>query len=209
MILHSYFRSTASYRVRIALNLKGVAHAHAAHHLRLGGHLTADYAAINPQRLVPALELDDGAILTQSLAICDYLDEIHPLPPLLPADPVRRAHARAFAQAIACDIHPVQNLKLLKRLRGLGADDAQVARWAADTIEEGLDACERLARPAEGRFCFGDAPGLADLCLVPQLYNARRFGAELRWPRLLEIESACLALPAFAEAAPERQPDAE
>ena len=209
MILHGYFRSTASYRVRIALNIKGVAHAHVAHHLRLSGHLAADYAAINPQRLVPALELDDGAILTQSLAICDYLDETHPLPPLLPADPVERAHARAFAQAIACDIHPVQNLKLLKRLRGLGADDAQVARWAADTIEEGLDACERLAGAAEGRFCFGDAPGLADLCLVPQLYNARRFGAELRWPRLLEIESACLALPAFAAAAPERQPDAE
>ena len=209
MILHGYFRSTASYRVRIALNLKGIPHEDAFRQLRSGDQRAPDYLAINPQGLVPTLVLDDGVVLTQSLAICEYLDEIRPAPPLLPADPVERAQARAFAQVIACDIHPVQNLKVLNRLRGLGADDAQVTRWAADTIEAGLDACERLAERRDARFCFGDAPGLADLCLVPQLYNARRFGATLDWPRLLAIEAACLALPAFADAAPERQPDAQ
>ncbi|WP_447726621.1 maleylacetoacetate isomerase [Sphingomonas koreensis] len=209
MRLHGYFRSTASYRVRIALNLKGLRYDHLSRHLRKGEQRAPAYLALNPQGLVPALELEDGAVLTQSLAICEYLDEIAPDPALLPADPVVRAHVRAFAQAIACDIHPVQNLKVLDRLRSLGLDEQAVTGWARATIEEGLDACDRLLAGGSGRFCFGDAVTLADLCLVPQLVNARRFGADLRWPRLLAIEAACLALPAFADASPERQADAE
>lgn len=207
-ILHGYFRSTASYRVRIALNLKGVAHTHAFHHLRKGEQRDDGYLALNPQGLVPALETDAG-VLTQSIAICEYLDDIHPEPPLLPADPWSRAKVRAVALAIACDIHPVQNLKVLARLRTLGLTEEQVAAWAADVIAEGLEACDRLIADSAGRFCFGDAVTLADLCLVPQLVNARRFGVELRWPRLLSIEANCLALPAFTDAVPERQPDAE
>lgn len=209
MRLHGYFRSTASWRVRIALGLKGLAHKNVVHHLRKGEQRTPGYLAVNPQGLVPALETDAGDILTQSLAIVEYFDEIVPHPPLLPADPVRRARARAFAQAIACDIHPVQNLKVLERLRGVGVAEAEVLAWARSVIEEGLDACERLAAAECGSFAFGDRPGLADLCLVPMLFNARRFGAELRWPRLLAIEMACAELPAFAAARPERQPDAE
>ncbi len=209
MRLHGYFRSTASYRVRIALNLKGLPYDQRSHHLRKGEQRAPAYLAINPQGLVPALELDGGAVLTQSLAICEYLDEMAPDPPLLPADPLARARVRAFAQAIGCDIHPVQNLKILDRLRALGLDDDAVAGWARTTIEEGLDACDRLIAGSPGRYCFGDAVTLADICLVPQLVNARRFGADLCWPRLLAIEAACLSLPAFADAAPERQADAE
>lgn len=209
MRLHGYFRSTASYRVRIALNLKGLGYEAVSHHLRKGEQRAPGYLAVNPQGLVPALELGGGAVLTQSLAICEYLDEIVPDPALLPADPVARAQVRAFAQAIACDIHPVQNLKVLDRLRSLGLGEEAVTGWARATIEEGLDACDRLIAGHAGRFCFGDTVTLADVCLVPQLVNARRFGAELRWPRLLAIEAACLALPAFADAAPERQADAE
>lgn len=209
MILHGYFRSTAAWRVRIALNLKGVAVTRVSHHLRRNEHRAPGFLALNPQGLVPALETDGGAVLTQSLAIIEWLEETHPTPPLLPADPVRRARVRAFALAIACDIHPVQNLKVLQRLRALGLDDAQVTGWARQTIEEGLDACEALLRAEPSPFCFGDAPTLADVCLVPQLSNARRFGAELRWPRLLSAEATALALPAFKAAAAEVQPDAE
>lgn len=209
MRLHGYFRSTASYRVRIALNLKGLSYDQRSHHLRKGEQRAPEYLALNPQGLVPALELDGGAVLTQSLAICEYLDEIRPAPVLLPADPLARAQVRAFAQAIASDIHPVQNLKILDRLRTLGLGEDEVTGWARAAIEEGLDACDRLIADGSGRFCFGDAVTLADICLVPQLVNARRFGADLRWPRLLAIEAACLAIPAFADAAPERQPDAE
>lgn len=206
-VLHGYFRSGASYRVRIALNLKGVRYADAFHHLRKGEQHAAAYLALNPQGLLPALV--DGAVLTQSIAICEYLDEIHPEPPLLPADPVRRAKVRAFALAIACDVHPVQNLKVLERLRGLGLSDEQVTGWAAQAIDEGLSACEQLIAEETGPYCFGDSVTLADLCLVPQLVNARRFGVKLRWPKLLAAEQACLALDAFRRAAPEHQPDAE
>ena len=157
---------------------------------------------------MPALEIG-GAVLTQSLASCEYLDETCPEPPLLPADAVARAHVRAFGQAIACDIHPVQNLKVLDRLRALGLAEAQVAGWAAQVIEEGLNACDRLIAGGTGPHCFGDQVTLADLCLVPQLVNARRFGVDLRWPRLVVIERACLALDAFRRAAPENQADAE
>jgi maleylpyruvate isomerase len=207
-VLHGYFRSGASYRVRIALNLKGLSYADVFHHLRRGDQRAPEYLAINPQGLLPALETG-GRILTQSLAICEFLEEIVPRPPLLPADPFERANVRAFAQAIACDIHPVQNLKVLARLRKVGVAEAAVTDWARDIIEEGLYACEQLLPAAPTAFCFGDTPSLADICLVPQLVNARRFGADLRWDRLLTIEQNCLALPAFAKAAPESQPDAE
>ncbi len=208
MILHGYFRSTAAYRVRVALNLKGLAYEDAFCHLRHGEQRSPDYLALNPQGLVPALEVD-GAVLTQSLAICDYLDARYPDPPLLPADPIERARVRAFALAIACDIHPVQNLRVLQRLRALGLDDAQVQLWARETIDQGLEACSRLIAEESGPYCFGATVSLADLCLVPQLVNARRFGARTDYPRLEAIEAACLALPAFARAAPEAQPDRE
>lgn len=208
VVLHGYWRSSASWRVRIAMGLKGIDHADRAWHLRHDAQRSADYLAINPQGLVPALELDDGTVLTQSLAICDYLDELHPQPPLLPRDAAQRARVRAVAQVIACDTHPVQNLKVLDRLRALGLAEEQVTGWARTTIAEGLDACDRLIAGDGGRYCFGEAVTLADIFLVPQLFNARRFGVELRWPRLVQVEEACLALPAFAQAVPERQPDA-
>ena len=208
ILLHGYYRSTASYRVRIALNLKALPYRQQSHHLRKGVHKDPAYRALNPQGMVPALEID-GAVLTQSLAICDYLDDRQPDPPLLPSDPLLRAKIRAFAQVIACDIHPIQNLRILDRLRDAGLDQAAVTRWAATVIEDGLDACAAMIANQHGPYCFGAQVTLADLFLVPQLVNARRFGAQLRWPRLLEIERACLALPAFADAAPERQPDAE
>lgn len=209
MRLHGYFRSSAAYRVRIALNLKGVSVEHAFRHLRKGEQRTADYLAMNPQGLVPTLELDDGALLTQSLAIVEWLNETYPSPPLLPADPLQRAHVRAFALAIACEIHPVQNLRVLGWVREIGGEQAS-QDWAKRVNAEGLAACEKLIAREPGPFCFGAAPTLADICLVPQLGNARRFGVDVSaFPRLLQAEAACKALPAFADAAPERQNDAE
>jgi maleylpyruvate isomerase len=209
MKLHGYFRSSASYRVRIALNLKGLSAEHLPHHLRKGEQRDPAYLAINPQGLVPTLD-DGGTILTQSLAIIEWLDEIHPEPPLLPADPLRRAKVRAFAMALACDTHPVQNLKVLARLRELGLPEEQVTGWAAWANREGLAACETLIANEAGPFCFGAAPTIADLCLVPQLANARRFGVDLAaFPRLLKAEQAAKNTKAFADAAPDRQPDAE
>jgi maleylpyruvate isomerase len=210
MKLHGYFRSSASYRVRIALNLKGLSAEHLPHHLRKGEQCAPAYLAINPQGLVPTLESDAGAILTQSLAIIEWLDETHPNPPLLPTDALERAKVRAFAQAIACDTHPVQNLKVLARLRQLGLPEQQVTEWAAWANREGLSACETLIATEPGPFCFGDRPTLADLCLVPQLANARRFGVDVSaYPRLLAAEAAARELKAFADAAPDKQPDAE
>lgn len=209
MILHGYFRSTASWRVRIALGLKRLEAVQVAHHLRKGEQRAPDYLVLNPQGLLPSFVTDDGAVLTQSLAIIEYLDEVSPEPSLLPADPVQRAKVRAVAQAVACDIHPVQNLKVLQRLRDLGLGEEVVQAWAATVIEEGLDAIDTLLADQPGPFAFGDAPTLADLCIVPQLGNARRFGVEVRWPRLLALEAACLELPAFQNAVPGKQPDAE
>ncbi|MEH2521185.1 maleylpyruvate isomerase [Bradyrhizobium sp. AZCC 1610] len=210
MKLHGYFRSSAAYRVRIALNLKGLTAQHLPHHLRKGEQSAPAYLAINPQGLVPALEDDSGAALTQSLAIIEWLDETHPNPPLLPKDPLRRAKVRAFALAIACDIHPVQNLKVLARLRQLGVAEEKVTEWAAWANREGLSACEALIKGEKGPFCFGAAPTVADLCLVPQLANARRFGVDVAaFPRLLEAEAATREIKAFTDAAPDRQPDAE
>jgi maleylpyruvate isomerase len=209
MKLHGYFRSSASYRVRIALNLKGLGAEHLPHHLRKGEQRDPAYLAINPQGLVPTLQ-DGSTTITQSLAIIEWLDEIYPEPPLLPKDPLRRAKVRAFAMALACDIHPVQNLKVLARLRELGLPEQQVTGWAAWVNREGLAACEALIADEQGPFCFGDAPTMADLCLVPQLTNARRFGVDLdAFPRLLKAEAAAKNNKAFADAAPERQPDAE
>ena len=209
MRLHGYFRSSASYRVRIALNLKGLSAEHLPHHLRKGEQRDPAYLAINPQGLVPTLQ-DQGIIITQSLAIIEWLEETHPEPPLLPKDALRRAHVRAFAQVLACDTHPVQNLKVLTRLRELGLAGEKVTDWAAWANREGLAACEALLANEAGPFCFGEAPGMADLCLVPQLANARRFGVDLSgFPRLLKAEAAEKNIKAFADAAPERQPDAE
>src|SRR3954469_4365152 len=171
MKLHGYFRSSASYRVRIALNLKGLSAEHLPHHLRKGEQRDPAYLAINPQGLVPTLLDDDGAVLTQSLAIIEWLEETHPEPPLLPRDPLRRAKVRAFAQAVACDIHPVQNLKVLARLRQLGLPEEKVTEWAAWANREGLAACEKLIAKESGPFCFGEVPTIVDVCLVPQLAN--------------------------------------
>jgi maleylpyruvate isomerase len=199
MKLHGYFRSAAAYRVRIALNLKGMRPEHLAHHLRKGEQCAPAYLAINPQGLVPALENDAGAILTQSLAIVEWLDETYPEPPLLPKDPLRRAKVRAFAMALACDTHPVQNLKVLNRLRQLGIAEEKVTEWAAWANREGLGACEALIADEQGPFCFGSTPG-----------NARRFGVDVSaYPRLLRAEAAAREMKAFADAAPDRQPDAE
>jgi maleylpyruvate isomerase len=210
MKLHGYFRSSASYRVRIALNLKGLSTEHLPHHLRKGEQCAPAYLAINPQGLVPTLEDDAGTVLTQSLAIIEWLDETHPTPPLLPKAPLRRAKVRAFAQALACDTHPVQNLKVLGRLRQLGLPEEKVTEWAAWANREGLAACETLIAAEPGPFCFGAAPTIADLCLVPQLFNARRFGVDVSaYPRLLKAEAAAQAMKAFTDAAPDKQADAE
>lgn len=214
MKLYTFFRSSASYRVRIALNLKGLAVEHVPVHLRRGGgeQFGAAYKAMNPQALVPVLE-DGGRALTQSLAIIEYLDERYPKPPLLPADPADRAVVRSMALIVACEIHPLQNLRVLvflKRKFNLSEDDLNT--WARHWIDLGLSALEQMvmAAPRRGKFCFGDTPTLADIFLVPQLANARRFGCDMgRIPALLEIEKNCLALPPFAGAAPEKQPDAE
>lgn len=208
MILHGFWRSSASWRVRIALGLKGLDWSGRTYRLRAGEQRSDAYLALNPQGLVPALEVD-GAVLTQSLAICEYLDELYPDPPLLPSDPLERAWVRGFAQAIACDIHPIQNLKILRMLGQRGLDEDAVQGWAREVIESGLEACSRLIVDRDGPYCFGDQVTLADIVLIPQLGNARRFGARIDFPRIAEVEAACNALPAFAAATPARQPDAE
>ena len=210
MKLHGYFRSSAAYRVRIALHMKGLPFDQVSHHLRRGEQRAPDYLAINPQGLVPSLILDDGTVLTQSLAIVEWLDETHPAPRLIPADPIMRAKVRAFALAIACDIHPVQNLKVLVALKRGGYGQAEIDEWAKAVNAEGLAACERLIANETGPFCFGASPTLADLCLVPQMANARRFGVDISgWTKLVAADAAASALPAFQAAAPESQPDAE
>ena len=214
MKLYTFFRSSASYRVRIALNLKGLAHEQIPIHLRRGGgeQFAPAYKAVNPQALVPALE-DGGRVLTQSLAIIEYLEERYPEPPLLPKDPADRATVRAMALVIACEVHPIQNLRVLNYLRSeLKQPEAEANRWAQHWIGLGFSALEQMARAASkhGKFCFGNSPTLADLCLVPQFSNARRFNCDLSpYPTLVQIDAHCATLPAFAKAAPESQPDAE
>jgi maleylacetoacetate isomerase len=213
MKLYDYFRSSAAYRVRIALNLKGLAPERSFVHLRKGNQRAEEYLALNPQGLVPALALDDGGVLRQSLAIIEYLEETHPQPPLLPGDPIGRARVRAIALAIACDIHPLNNLRVLEYLlHTLGVSPQQKDGWYKYWIDVGFEALEtQLSREREtGRFCHGAAPSLADVCLVPQLANARRMSVDLSpYPTLTRIEAECLALAPFASAAPERQPDRE
>lgn len=205
MILHGYFRSTASWRVRIGLHLKGLPFETVAHDLRANATHRPDWVARNPQAMVPALELADGRLLTQSLAILEWLEETVPEPPLLPADPLARARVRATALVIAADTHPIQNVRILKRVEALAGADA-ARHWAAQVIADGLSAVEALIDPAP--FAFGAVPGLADLMIVPMLGNARRFGVDLSpFPRILAVEAACASLPAFQAARPEAQPD--
>ncbi len=208
--LYSYFRSSAAYRVRIALNLKQVPYEPVFVHLVKDGgrHKHSEYRAVNPQMRVPALALSSGETLIQSMAIIEYLDEAFPDPALLPTDAAERAHVRAVAQIVACDIHPLNNSGTLAYLRKLGHDDATVNAWYADWVTAGFEAIEKLIRP--GPYAFGQHVSLADLCLVPQVYNARRFKVPLdAFAKIAAVEAACNKLAAFEKARPENQPDAE
>ena len=213
MKLYTYFRSSAAFRVRIALNLKGLAYQPMFVHLAKGEHRQAAYAAVNPQALVPTLELDDGTRLTQSLAIMEYLDTLKPQPALLPQPPLERARVRALALLIACEIHPLNNLRVLQHLkRSLAQTEEQIRAWYQHWIADGLAKFEaelRLSRP-RGAFCHGDAPGLADCCLVPQIFNARRYDCDLSpYPETVRAFDACMKLEAFDRAQPGKQPDVE
>lgn len=211
MILHDYFRSSAAFRVRIAMNLKGLEAERRFVHLRKGEQREAAFLEENPYGLVPMLTID-GERLTQSLAIIEYLDETQPEPPLLPKGAADRAWVRSVALAIACDIHPIDNLRVLLHLRDqFAADQGARDEWYRHWIRQGFDPLERqLAARAGGRFCLGDTPTLADICLVPQVFNALRMDIALGpWPRIAAIHHACLEVPAFADAVPARQPDAE
>jgi maleylacetoacetate isomerase len=211
MKLYSYFRSSAAYRVRIALHFKEVAYETISVHLTKdgGAQFRPEYRAVNPQQRVPALQLPGGEILLQSLAIIDYLDEAYPEPPLLPTDRLKRARARAIAQIVACDIHPLNNVAALNYLRHkMGQDQAAVQAWYAHWIVAGFEAIEGLIGP--GPYCFGSQVSLADVCIVPQVANARRLRVPLdRFPNIVALDAACLQLPAFDRARPENQPDAE
>lgn len=212
MLFHGYFRSSASYRCRIAFGLKGLTPEFHGVHLRRAEQRLESYLALNPQGLVPALEVE-GHVLTQSLAIIEWLDEVFPEPALLPKEALARAEVLAFAQAIACDIHPLNNLRVLAYLKTpLGHGQDEVDQWYRHWCAEGLAPLEQIAvaHQAAGPYAFGETPSLADICLIPQLANARRFGCDLTaYPRLIDIEAACNALPAFAAAKPAQQPDAE
>jgi maleylacetoacetate isomerase len=212
MILHTYYRSSASFRVRIALNLKGIAYDPVFQHLRKGEQRGDAFLTVNPHGLIPVLD-DDGTVLTQSLAIIEYLDETHPAPAFLPATPADRAYVRSLAQAVACDIHPIDNLRVLHYLRGqFGADDAAVGAWYNHWIATGFAGIEATlaSDPRTGRFCFGDTPGLADILLIPQVVNAANYTLDMTpYPTISRIFDACMALPAFADAHPTAQPDAE
>ncbi|WP_420994695.1 maleylacetoacetate isomerase [Cupriavidus sp. 30B13] len=214
MKLYSYFRSSASYRVRIALNLKGLPYDYEpVHLLRDGGQqLLPAYRALNPDALVPTL-VDDDHVLMQSVAMVEYLDEIHPEPPLLPGSALDRAYIRAVALEVACEIHPLNNLRVLKYLKHtLGVAEEAKDAWYRHWVELGFEAVNaNLVRAGKaGRFCFGDTPTLADICLVPQVFNAQRFNIDVsRYPAIAKAFDACMALPAFQQAEPKAQPDAE
>ncbi len=212
MEFHGYFRSSSSYRCRIAFNLKGVEYTFKPVHLKHGQQHSDAFKALNPQGLLPALVTDSGDVLIQSLAILEWLEETHPEVPILSADPVTRAQERGFAQVIACEIHPLQNLRVLKYLTGdLGLSEAQKDAWLKRWLRDGLVACEGLlAGRAETEFCYGDTPGLADICLVPQVFSAQRFNVDISdLPRISAIHAACQKLEAFATSAPQNQPDFE
>jgi len=212
MKLYSFFRSGTSHRLRIALNLKGLKPEYVAVDLRTEQHLQAAFKAVNPQQLVPALTLDTGEVLTQSPAIIEWLEERYPTPALLPTEPQARARVRALAAIVGCDIHPVNNRRILETLRKqFGANEAAINQWCATWISAGFDAIEALLAQdtQRGPFCHGNAPTLADVYLIPQIESARRFGVDLaRWPLIAQVDAACGALEAFSAAAPGRQPDA-
>lgn len=212
MKLHGYFRSSAAYRVRIALNLKGLPYEPVAVNLLKGEHRCEAYRQLNPAGLVPLLETDDGLRLTQSLAICEYLEERYPEPHLLPADAAGRARVRALAALVASEIHPLNNLRVLKYLTGsLGVDEEAKNAWYRHWVSEGFTALEAMLseRAGTGEFCHGNQPTLADVCLVPQIFNAERFQVDLTpYPTIRRIGAICNSLPAFARAHPAQQPDA-
>jgi maleylpyruvate isomerase len=211
MKLYNYFRSSASYRVRIALALKGLSYDYVPVHLTRNEQFNESYAAVSAARLVPTLQ-DGDAALTQSLAICEYLDETHPAPPLLPKDAVGRARVRALALDIACEIHPLNNLRVLRYLvRDLKVSEDDKNRWYRHWVETGLETVERQLQDSRtGRFCHGDAPTLADICLVPQIFNAQRFASRLdHVPTVMRIHDECMKLPAFEQTQPSKCPDAE
>jgi maleylacetoacetate isomerase len=209
--LYTYFRSSASFRVRIALNLKGIAYQPSFVHLPKGEHRAAAYSKVNPQALTPALELDDGGQLAQSLAIMEYLDEVHPTPPLLPRDAKARARVRSLSLLIACEIHPLNNLRTLQHLkRALGQSEEQVNAWYRHWVADGLAKFEADLGDGSGKYCHGDAPTMADCCLVPQIVNAQRYKCDLApYPVTMRIFDACMTLEAFDRAQPSKQPDAE
>jgi maleylpyruvate isomerase len=208
---YGYFRSSAAYRLRIALNLKGLTPELVSVHLQREGGMNKkpEYRAINPHMRVPALKLDSGEVLIQSLAIIEYLDEVYPKPPLLPSDPVERARVRAISQIIACDIHPLNNVGPLRYIKNeFGQEQSKIDAWYRHWVTEGFEAIEALIEPAP--YACGSEVTLADVCLVPQVFNARRFNTPLdRFPKILAAESACMKLAAFDQARPEKQPDAE
>jgi maleylpyruvate isomerase len=213
MKLIGYFRSSAAFRVRIALNLKGIAVEHASRHLRRGEQASPDYVALNPQKLVPTLVLDSGEVLTQSLAILEYLEETHPEPPLLPKDPVGRARVRALAMIVTADIHPIQNLRVMAYLRDkFGQTEESAFAWSRHWIETGFDSYEASIAndPRTGTYSHGEFPTMADLCLVPQVFNAQRFKVDMsRYPTIQRIYAASMKHPAVEAAQPMKQPDAE
>ena len=213
MKLYTYFRGSSPFRLRIALNLKGLPYESVPVHLGKNEHRRAEFGAVNPQRLLPALELDDGQVLTQSLAIIEYLEEKYPAPALLPKDPYGRARVRALALLIACEIHPLNNKRTLDYLRsGAGRSGEQVADWYRHWIDDGLTKLEAAMTrgPGSGRFSHGDAPTMADCCLVPQVFNARRYDNDTsKFPTVMRVFAECMQLPAFEHAQPSNQPDAE
>ena len=211
MKLYTYFRSSAAFRVRIALNLKGLAYEPKFVHLAKGEHRKPEYAEVNAQALVPTLVLDDGSRLTQSLAIIEYLDDKHPLPPLIPSDAMAKATVRALSLLVSCEIHPLNNLRVLQYLkRALGQNEEQVNTWYRHWVADGLQKFEAELQRGAGAFCHGDTPTMADCCLVPQIFNARRFQCDLApYPATMRAFDACMKLEAFDRAQPSRQPDAE
>ena len=211
MKLYTYFRSSAAFRVRIALNLKGLKYEPVFVHLAKGEHRQPQYAQVNPQALLPTLELDDGTRLTQSLAIIEWLEEKHPTPPLLPKEPFARARVRSLSYLVASEIHPLNNLRVLQHLkRALGQTQDEIDTWYRYWIADGLAKLEAELAGSSGKFCHGDSPGMADCCLVPQIFNAKRYSSDLApYPTTMRVFDNCMKLDAFDRAQPSKQPDAE